>query len=202
VKQRTLALAGVFQASELVRQAATHGTWSGYAATTCLRTLFSVESASVLDVYGGLERVRLGTEVLISVLMGEKQYLDALRYTVGVMQIERRFRRRDALQAAIGEALARIAGSHPELEPHQREDEQAAAIAELYCNTISHLRPRIVVHGKPQYLQADRTVNWIRTLLFAALRSAVLWDQLGGGRWNLMFGRQRMLQEAEELLPG
>jgi len=32
-RDRTLALAGVFQATELVRQAAGHGTWSGYAAT-------------------------------------------------------------------------------------------------------------------------------------------------------------------------
>ena len=28
MKQRTLAMAGVFQAAELVRQAASHGTWS------------------------------------------------------------------------------------------------------------------------------------------------------------------------------
>ena len=35
MNQQTLALAGVFQASELVRQAANHGTWSGYAANAC-----------------------------------------------------------------------------------------------------------------------------------------------------------------------
>lgn len=202
MKQRTLALAGVFQATELVRQAATHGTWSGYAASTCLRSLFSVESDSVLEIYGGLERVRLGTEVLISVLLGEKQYLDSLRYTVGLLQIERRFRRRSALQATIGEALERIALDHGDLEQHEREDRQAESVAELYSQTISQLSPRIVVHGKPQYLQAERTVNWIRALLFSGLRSAVLWNQLGGGRWNLMFGRQKMLREAEELLPG
>ena len=82
------------------------------------------------------------------------------------------------------------------------KDKQAESVAELYSQTVSLLTPRIVVHGRPQYLQADRTVNWIRTLLFSALRSAVLWDQLGGGRWSLMFGRQKMLKEAEELLPG
>ena len=61
---------------------------------------------------------------------------------------------------------------------------------------------RIVVNGKPQYLQVDRTVNWIRTLLFAGLRSAVLWRQLGGGRFSLMFGRKKMLEQAQTLLPG
>ena len=202
MKQRTLALAGVFQATELVVQAATHGTWSGYAASTCLKSLLSLESESVLEVYGGLERVRLGTEVLISVLSGDKEHMDSLRYAVGILQLERRFRRKNSLQFTVGETLEGISGDHGELEPHEREDKQAEDIAELYSQTISRLTPRIVVHGRPQYLQADRTVNWIRTLLFSALRSAVLWNQLGGGRWNLMFGRQRMLREAEELLPG
>jgi high frequency lysogenization protein len=202
MKQRTLALSGLFQATELVRQAATHGTWSGYAASTCLKSLFSLESDSVLEIYGGLERVRLGNEVLISILLGEKEYMDSLRYAVGILQVERKFRRKSALQKTVGESLERIAGGHEELEPHEREDKQAEGVAKLYSQTISLLTPRIVVQGRPQYLQVDRTVNWIRTLLFSALRSAVLWDQMGGGRWNLMFGRQKMLKEAEELLPG
>jgi high frequency lysogenization protein len=202
MKQRTLALAGVFQATELVRQAANHGTWSGYAASTCLHSLFSLESDSVQEIYGGPERMRLGTEVLISVLRGEKDYMDSLRYAVGILQIERRFKRKSALQSTIGEALETIAGDYTDLEAHEREDLQAREIAELYSNTISQLSPRIVVHGRPQYLQIERTVSWIRTLLFSALRSAVLWDQMGGGRFSLMFGRQKMLREAEELLPG
>jgi high frequency lysogenization protein len=202
MKQRTLALAGVFQATELVRQAATHGTWSGYAASTCLRSLFSLESASVKDIFGDLDRLRLGTEVLISVLQGDKEHMDSLRYAVGILQIERRFRRKEDLQVTIGEALQKISGEYADLEAHEREDLQAREVAELYSNTISHLSPRIVVQGRPQHLQVDRTVNWIRTLLFSALRSAVLWNQLGGGRFNLMFGRQKMLREAEDLFPG
>jgi high frequency lysogenization protein len=202
MKQRTMALAGVFQATELVRQAANHGTWSGYAASTCLHSLFSLESDSVGEIFGNLDRLRLGTEVLISVLQGDKEHMDSLRYAVGVLQIERRFRRKEDLQATIGDELRRIAGAHADFESHEREDLQAREVAELYSNTISYLSPRIVVQGRPQYLQVERTVNWIRTLLFSALRSAVLWNQLGGGRFNLMFGRQKMLREAEDLFPG
>jgi high frequency lysogenization protein len=64
------------------------------------------------------------------------------------------------------------------------------------------LSPRIVINGRPQFLQVDRTVNWIRTLLFSGLRSAVLWRQMGGGRFSLMFGRKKMLEQAQTLLPG
>jgi high frequency lysogenization protein len=102
----------------------------------------------------------------------------------------------------VGERLEQIADSGAELEEYQREDLQAREIATLYTDTISGLSPRIVVNGKPQYLKLERTVDWIRTLLLAGLRSAVLWDQLGGGRFELLFGRKRIVREAESLLMG
>ena len=80
------------------------------------------------------------------------------------------------------------------------EDLQAHEISGLYSETISHIAPRIVVNGKPQYLKNERTTDWIRTLLLAGLRSAMLWNQLGGGRFELMFGRKKIMQEAESLL--
>jgi high frequency lysogenization protein len=123
------------------------------------------------------------------------------------MQLESRFRKDASVQNKVGEELLRIAqidGSEDnlELEEHERLDLQAEHIATLYSNTISKMTPRIVVNGKPQHLQVPRTVNWIRTLLFSGLRSAVLWRQMGGGRFSLMFGRKKMLEEAQTLLPG
>jgi len=200
MNERTLALAGVFQATELVRQAATHGTWSGYAATACLESLFCLQSDSVGDIYGSKERMQLGVETLVQVLLGQNSNLEALRYAIGLLQIERKFRRRKGMQARVGDVLDRIAANYPELDAHERQDRQAAEVARLYAETISALSPRIMVQGKPQYLQVERTVQWIRTLLFAGLRSAVLWNQLGGSRWSLMFGRKQMLREAQGFL--
>ena len=202
MKERTLALAGVFQATELVRQAANHGTWSGYAANTCLSSLFAVDSENIEGIYGGSAQMNLGIQTLISVLRGENQHIDSLRYAVGLLQIERKFRKQGAMQETVGESLQQLSLDFDELEEHERQDLQASAIAELYSKTISTLSPRIVVNGKPQYLNTERTVNWIRTLLFSGLRSAVLWRQLGGGRWSLMFGRKQILADAEALIQG
>jgi high frequency lysogenization protein len=202
MKERTLALAGVMQATELVRQAAWHGTWSGFAATASLNSLFQLEADSVDLVYGGKKNLRLGLETLVAALQGESRYTDVLRYAIGLFQIERRFVRSGQLQETVGTRLEQIAASGAELPEHERQDQQAEEIAALYAQTISQLSPRIVVNGKPQFLKIDRTVNWVRTLLLAGLRSAVLWDQLGGGRFELMFGRKKILQEATSLLLG
>ena len=202
MKERTLALAGIFQATELVRQAANHGTWSGYAADTCLESLLAIEADSVEDIFGSAQRLRLGAETLISVLQGDRRYMESLGYAVSIMQLENNFRKKGAMQARIGTELQYIAEIDDGTEIHEIKDLQAKKIAQLYTQTISTIAPRIVINGRPQHLQIDRTVNWIRTLLFAGLRSAVLWRQMGGGRFSLMFGRKKMLEQAETLLPG
>ena len=58
------------------------------------------------------------------------------------------------------------------------------------------------MYGCKRYLQNQRTVDWVRTLLLAGLRSATLWRQLGGGRFELMFGRQAIIREARAFLMG
>ena len=202
MKERIMALSGIFQATELVRQAANHGTWSGYSADTCLESLLAIEADSVEDIYGSSEKLRLGAETLISIFQGDPRYKESLSYAVSIMQLESNFRKKADMQAYIGAELLPIAQIDDGTEIHEIKDLQAKKIAALYTQTISTLSPRIVVNGRPQHLQVDRTVHWIRTLLFAGLRSAVLWRQMGGGRFSLMFGRKKMLEEAQSLLPG
>ena len=200
MRERTMALAGVFQATELVRQAANHGTWSGYAASSCLGSLFKLEADSTEDIFGGISKMRLGTETMLAVLQGDNRYAETLAYAVGLLQIEKKFRRADKIQQEVGRQLETISRIGPDLEQHEGEDLQAHDISVLYSNTISKLSPRIVVNGRPQYLKNERTVDWVRTLLLAGLRSAILWNQLGGGRFELMFGRKNLIREAESLL--
>lgn len=200
MRERTMALAGVFQATELVRQAANHGTWSGYAASSCLGSLFKLEADSAEDIFGGVSKMRLGTETMLAVLQGDNRYAESLAYAVGLLQIEKKFRRADKIQQEVGRQLENISRIGADLEQHEREDLQAHDISLLYSNTISKLSPRIVVNGKPQFLKNERTVDWVRTLLLAGLRSAILWNQLGGGRFELMFGRKNLIREAESLL--
>jgi len=207
MKERTMALAGIFQATELVRQAANHGTWSGYAADTCLDSLLAIEADTVEEIYGDPSRLRLGAQTLVSILQGDRRHMESLSYAVSIMQVENNFRKKPQMQSYIGAQLIELAGKETTsveqvLEEHELKDLQAEKIAALYSETISTLSPRIVVNGRPQHLQVDRSVNWIRTLLFSGLRSAVLWRQMGGGRFSLMFGRKKMLEQVQTLLPG
>nr|MBA3485935.1 DUF489 family protein [Lysobacter sp.] len=68
-----------------------------------------------------------------------------------------------------------------------------SALGALYAETLSHLRPRVLVQGNPHYLGQATVVAEVRAVLLAAIRSAVLWRQLGGSLWDLLLRRREML---------
>lgn len=75
-----------------------------------------------------------------------------------------------------------------------------SSLASLYQDTISTFSFRIQVTGEPRYLQNQENANKIRALLLAGIRSAILWDQIGGKRWHLLFFRKQIGKAAKELL--
>ena len=62
------------------------------------------------------------------------------------------------------------------------------------------LRPRVLVQGNPHYLGQANVVAEIRAVLLAALRSAVLWRQLGGSLWDFLLRRRQMVASIDALL--
>jgi len=75
-----------------------------------------------------------------------------------------------------------------------------AALGSLYAQTVSQLRPRVLVQGNPHYLGQATVVAEIRAVLLAALRSAVLWRQLGGSLWDFLLRRRQMAASIDALL--
>lgn len=75
-----------------------------------------------------------------------------------------------------------------------------ASLGSLYADTISHLKPRVMVQGNPHYLGQAGVVAEIRALLLAAVRSAVLWRQLGGSYWDFLFSRKAMIEAVDRQL--
>ena len=73
-------------------------------------------------------------------------------------------------------------------------------IGELYQETISTINPRIIVKGEQSYLSNVDTASKVRTLLLAGIRSAILWNQIGGSQWKLLFTRGNYVRTAKKLL--
>ena len=198
---RVIALAGLFQALALVRSLATRGGCDALAARQSLASVFRIDADSAVDVFGGIGNLRLGLETLVAQLgEGNKRDLALTRMAVQVLRLERSLSSRAETLRALRSGIDAIHGVSGQIEAGQVDVN--ARLADLYVQTLSRLQPRILVEGNPNYLQQPAQVNQIRALLLAAVRSAVLWRQLGGSQLRLLFRRRQYAMMARGLLAG
>jgi high frequency lysogenization protein len=193
----TLGLAGIFQAAELVKQIARQGFAQETPFQSSISSIFTLNAQTTEEVFGGVSGVRLGLEMLLAQLGGtnQKRDIESLRYAMGIIDLQRRFMRDKKLPHQLHDGL-----QHIEIKQENIEKQTIFEIAELYTSTLSTLPFRIQVFGNPQYLQEEEKAARIRALLLAGVRSAVLWEQKGGGRWHLLFNRTKILKQAELFL--
>lgn len=194
---RTIALAGLFQAVGLVRDLAHTGQIDNGAFATCVDSLFTVDAADSAAVYGGFERLHAGLELLRSQL-GRNHDPEITRYALLLLVLERKLARQPALLRALRSGIEETQSKRGYFTP--LHENIIARLAELYANTISTLKPRVMVNGHYTYLSQSENANRIRTLLLAGVRSAVLWRQSGGNRLTLLLSRKRLQQQVNGLL--
>lgn len=195
LQEQMTALAGVFQSAALVNKLAHTGQVSDAALAYMLNTLLVRNPDSTLDVYGGDDLgLREGYTLLKAVLARDTANLprESLRYVVSMLALERQFSRRDDLLEIAGLRIPKI---EQQVELYGlSSDNIAASFGGLYQDTISTFKQRIQVHGDMRFLQQEATAAKVRALLFAGIRSARLWRQLGGRRWHILTQRSRMLK--------
>ncbi len=199
-QEQALALAGLVQAVELVDKLATTGFANTPHMETCIASLFVRNPPNTLSVYGDLTKILPGLERLQHLLISHNQAQDAnrMRYALGVLYLQKKLSRNSAMLSTIGQRLEK-AEQQAQLFG-LTQDNVIANLAEIYTSTISTFDFRIQVSGDTHHLQQNRIASQIRALLLAAIRSAMLWRQLGGHRWHLLIYRQRLTQATADLV--
>jgi len=194
---RMLALAGMVQALAQVRRIADTGQAETAVLATAVDSVFRIDAASPAAVYGDTFALRPGLLLLRDYFRNDGHDPLLPRLALALLQLERRFQRDPMAQTvrdgivALAPTAARDGSTHPDV---------LAALGRLYAETVSHLRPRVLVQGNPHYLGQAAVVAEIRAVLLAALRSAVLWRQLGGSLWDFLLRRRAMLATLEAAL--
>jgi len=199
ITDRTLALGGVFQAAFLVDQVARHGLLPQAEFETTIGSLFDMSPSSTESVFGSRFEIKRGLQTLAEQLEGneDKRNIYIMRYAINLLQLERKLSKQPQMLKQIADGLDGAA--HQLKHFGQTHSNVIARLADIYVNTISTLTPRIMVSGENDHLQNQENANRVRALLLAGIRSAVLWQQCGGSRWQLLFQRRKLLQTAKAL---
>ncbi|WP_417707364.1 high frequency lysogenization protein HflD [Pseudomonas sp.] len=200
IQEQLVALGAVFEAASLADKIARTGQVSEASMGCMLGSLLVRDPKSTLDVYGGDDlNLRDGYRALISSLERNPSALqrEPLRYALAMIGLERQLDKRGDMMQVMGSRLDQI---QQQVEHFGLvHDNVIAACGGLYQDTISTFRQRIQVHGDMRFLQQPNNAAKIRALLLAGIRSARLWRQLGGHRWQLVFSRSKLLKELYEL---
>lgn len=196
---RTLALAGVFQAAWLVHQVATTGRCDESALETCINSVFNISPAQAESVYGSSLCLANGLRLIEENFASSpaERNLEITKYALSLLYLERKVAKRADLLNRVGEGIERAKTQlkhFPQTHPNI-----LASLADTYSNTISTMTPRIIVSGEQGYLSNPDVANKVRAILLGGIRSAVLWSQCGGSRFALLFSRRKIIDEARRI---
>jgi high frequency lysogenization protein len=196
---QAIALAGLSQAVTLVQQIARRGSADLDAMKTSIGSTLKIDADDILDVYGGLAGLQTGLAGMERQLAEPRQVDPELaRYASTLIFLEGQVMKRPDMVDAIGVAVQR-AQAVVERSGDMLDGGVFEALAYGYQQTLSQLKPRVIVSGEQRYLSEQRNSDRIRALLLAGVRSALLWRQAGGVRWKLLFVRSSLQREARRL---
>jgi|TARA_B110000211_G_C14092019_1_gene559689 high frequency lysogenization protein len=203
-EQQTIALAAIFQAASLVEQLARTGDIPAAELELLITSLFKQSPDSFDDIYGSKPNLQAGFHGICK-MMGDdslksKQDIkpEVMRYALSIVHLEGRLRKNSHMMNQLGESIQSSVRQADHF--HITHESVIGSLADTYKQTLSTLSFRIKVSGNPQILQNSLNANKVRALLLAGIRAAILWRQVGGRRWHLLFNRKRYIKDAQSLL--
>lgn len=201
-KEQTIALSAVFQAAELVAVLAKTGKVDNAALQPMIESILLVNAPSTEDIYGGhwdcQSNLSLGRNVTKKALSKDRSSVnpDTLRYALSLIHLESKLAKTPQMLSTIGQNISQIEQKKAHYDSLLHEN-IIAAISGMYQDTLSTLSFRIQVQGDSRFLQQPHIANQVRTILMSGIRAAMLWRQLGGKRWHLIFKRKALLKALE-----
>lgn len=197
--EQTIALAGIFQSCHEMQKLADSGQVDRLYLNIAIKAIINTEPDNALEIFEDISHIREGLDLIQQQLGSTKQQRDIqlTRYSIGVLFLATKLLKNPMLLQKLSEGIEK-ASEQIELFGIEHANIYAS-LGGLYSDTISTLNPRIMVSGDPAILNNPDTANKVRTFLLCAIRSAVLWQQSGGSRWQLLFKRKKIIHTAQTL---
>ena len=119
-----------------------------------------------------------------------------IRYLFGILSLERKLMTNDV---AIQQLMQHIEQFNHKLQYHDILDESMiTSLASVYVDIVSPLSNKIHIVGEPDLIKIPYNQKLIRALLLCAVRSAVLWRQIGGRKRHFLFCRKKIITTLKE----
>ena len=220
-QNRALALAAVFQATQLTHMTAMSGHQSiGESGSFYFEQLIKASlnvrpadncSNQTLDFFNQLADISLGLKALESSITqpfntSPKSRIPKLSnaklpmtYAMSLLALEKKVYGNPKFVEIIEKSQQKILKQLSFFDNDYMHPSIIANLAQTYVDTAGQINPRILVRGNAEAFKDASHTNRIRASLFTGLQMAHLWRQLGGSSWNMMFSKRKLLQDIQDL---
>lgn len=220
-QNRALALAAVFQSTQLTHMTAMSGQQSiGESGNFYLEKLIKAslnirptanESGQTLHFFHQLADISLGLKTLENSITqpfntSPKSRLPKLpntklpmNYAMALLQLEKKVYSNPKFVEIIEQSQQKILKQLSFFDHNYLHPSIIANLAQTYVDTAGQINPRIMVKGNAQAFKDSSHTNRIRACLFTGLQMAHLWRQLGGSSWGMIFNKRKLLQDIQDL---
>ena len=220
-QNRALALAGVFQATQLTHMTAMSGQQSiGDSGNFYLEQLIKASlnirpsgqhCGQTLSFFNQLADISLGLKTLESSITqpfnsAPKSRLPKLSntklpmsYAMALLTLEKKVYSNPKAIEIIQQSQQKILRQLSFFDNNYLHPSIIANLAQTYVDTAGQINPRIMVRGNAEAFKDTHHTNRIRASLFTGLQMAHLWRQHGGSSWGMIFGKRKLLQDIHKL---
>ncbi|MDM1248403.1 high frequency lysogenization protein HflD [Acinetobacter sp. R933-2] len=220
-QNKALALAAVFQATQLTHMTAISGRQSiGESGNFYFEQLIKAslnirpsenQSSQTLDFFHQLSDISLGLKTLESSITQPftptpKSKIPKLSsaklpmsYAMSLLALEKKVYSNPKFVEIIENAQQKILKQLSFFDQDYAHPSIVANLAQTYVDTAGQINPRILVRGNAEAFKDPAHTNRIRACLFTGLQMAHLWRQLGGSSWNMIFSKRKLLRDIQDL---
>ncbi len=202
MNEKTLAFSAIIQAVDIIDNIAQKGFFDTQNATPLLQSLLITNADNTLDILGGdLTLIKKGLEQTPYILGNyHKTTSHRLGYIIGIMKLSKKVMNDKEVLSKISSRFEHL---KRKLELCGNEITHSSIIetfADIYVELISPVSSKIKIIGNKEHLMQPHIQAQVRALLLTSVRLAILWRQLGGSQWDLLFKRGKTIKEAQEYL--
>lgn len=201
IKDLTIALAAAFQAVRCIDDLASKGFTDEKAFNALLHSLCQIDANDTISIYSGIEQLEYGLRGLKSLLARQKNEgvnLHTQRYFFSLFLLERKLARNKKIKNELAKRVKQTVLQANFFSPYHPV--VVKSFADCYLQTISTFKYRLHIVGKAEIMQNQALFEKIRAALLAGIRALVLWRQLGGSRWDLIFANQKIQKMISSML--
>lgn len=220
-QNRALALAGVFQATQLTHMTAMSGQQSigesgNFYFEQLIKASLNIRPAGkhciqTSDLFNQLADLSLGLKSLENSITQPfsntpKSRIPKLAstklpmtYALALLQLEKKVYRNPKFVEIIEQSQQKILKQLSFFDNNYLHPSIIANLAQTYVDTAGQINPRIMVRGSAEAFKDSSHTNRIRASLFTGLQMAHLWRELGGSSWGMVFGKRKLLQDIQNL---